>query len=213
MNKVRTVEQLFDALASDLAWRQKELSTIRTLVAQSSKIKLETTIRSGIALTYAHFEGYVKKCVVLYFNFLTYQRLKIGEVKSNIIAIELKASMERALTTHSIKPLIEIIDYILNQENRCANLLNFNPYTGANLNYERLSNIADAMDLNKDAFINLKQLIDENLLSNRNSIAHGEHVIMDQEELNDIQQKILNILVDFRDQITNIAALQKYKKE
>ena len=211
MSKIRTVEQLYDGLANDLAWRQKELSTIRTLVASSKELKLETTIRSGIALTYAHFEGYIKKSVELYFNFLTYQKLRISEVTTNIVAVEVKSIMEKALSTHSIQPLIEVIDFLRKNDNKCSNLLKYSPYTGANLNYDRLNNIADALNIEKTVFINLKQLIDENLLSNRNSIAHGEYVIMDEEELNEIQKKIILILIDFKDQITNIAALKKYK--
>lgn len=213
MGSIRTPEDLYDKLAIDLAWRKKELYSIRTLTARSKDVKLETLIRSSIALTYAHFEGFTKNSVKFYFNFLNSQKLKVSDVKSNIVAVELKATFEKSLTAHSIKPLTELVDSLGNKNIICKNLLKYRPYTGANLNYERLINISYALGINTDSFTSLKHLIDENLLANRNSIAHGDYVIMDQDEINELQDRIILILTEIKDQLTNNAVLKNFLKK
>ncbi|MBD2666493.1 MAE_28990/MAE_18760 family HEPN-like nuclease [Richelia sinica] len=66
--KIRTVEQLSDILARELAWRKVELSALKSLIDSKSFAsgKRKALLRSGITILYAHWEGFVKvaaKCI------------------------------------------------------------------------------------------------------------------------------------------------------
>ena len=56
--KLRTAEQLSDRLSSDLAWRKKELSEVKSLVESRtfSEAKYKAIVRSGICMLYAHWK-------------------------------------------------------------------------------------------------------------------------------------------------------------
>jgi len=53
---IRTTEQLSDKLSTDLAWRKKELSEVKSLVEtrKVSPQRYNALIRSGICILYAH---------------------------------------------------------------------------------------------------------------------------------------------------------------
>jgi RiboL-PSP-HEPN len=61
MTKIRTLEQLQLTLDDELTWRKRELAVIKSLVTARSSTELTNChIRSGIALIYAHWEGFIK---------------------------------------------------------------------------------------------------------------------------------------------------------
>ena len=75
---VRTLEQLYDFLSGELAWRTKELVTLKALVEQTSpsRERRRVLLRAGVALLYAHWEGFVKRAGSAYLEFVDLQRLK-----------------------------------------------------------------------------------------------------------------------------------------
>ena len=66
--KLRTVENLIDFLNEDIAWRKKELSSLKNNILQANvKLRL-TAIRAGVVLLYAHWEGFIKRSAEAYLN-------------------------------------------------------------------------------------------------------------------------------------------------
>lgn len=63
--KIRTENDLQDAIDSELAWCKRELSAVRSNIASARKFAKDTAIRAGIALLYAHWEGSIKNAVSL----------------------------------------------------------------------------------------------------------------------------------------------------
>ena len=59
---IQTLEDLNKTLATDIAWRKKELSEIKTLIELKnvSPQRHNVCIRSGICILYAHWEGFIK---------------------------------------------------------------------------------------------------------------------------------------------------------
>ena len=72
MSKIRTLNDLNERLSEDLVWRKKELSVLKGLIETNSftQNKTNALIRSGIALLYAHWEGYIKCAASAYLEFV-----------------------------------------------------------------------------------------------------------------------------------------------
>ena len=80
MTKIRTVSQLSDKLSEEIAWRKKELIYIKSLIEKNRYKSVESTlIRSGTALLYAHWEGFIKNAATSYVEFVARQNLKYSE--------------------------------------------------------------------------------------------------------------------------------------
>ena len=56
-----------------------------------------------------------------------------------------------------------------------------------------------------------EKIIDEKLLANRNSIAHGDHLLVDCAEYLGIHDEILALMQLFYDQIDNAARMKMYQ--
>lgn len=57
---VKTIENLEELLTQDIAWRKKEMLSLKILV-EHDEVNEPILLRAGIALLCAHFEGFVKK--------------------------------------------------------------------------------------------------------------------------------------------------------
>ena len=70
MMKIRTADQLQEVLDAEFSWRLKEIADIRS-AAESAKLgSQKTLIRAGVALLYAHWEGFIKKSTTAYINYV-----------------------------------------------------------------------------------------------------------------------------------------------
>lgn len=217
MNKIRTEEELFNKLSEDIAWRKKELSAIKSLIASNSlatpsyNIKRRMLIRAGITMTYAHFEGFVKNSAELYLNFISFKKLKLSELKPSFVAVSLKGLLSANTGSSMIEGRIEIVKFLINSlEERATNLHKESVSTKSNLSSKILQDIILMLDLDYGPFRVYENLIDENLLGKRNAIAHGNYEIMETDQFIEMQEKIVGILEELFDQITNAAVLKKY---
>lgn len=66
--KIKTVEQLEELLVQDLAWRKKEMISLKILV-EKDKVNEPILLRAGIALLCAHFEGFIKRASNCYVGY------------------------------------------------------------------------------------------------------------------------------------------------
>lgn len=73
--KIRTIEELQNRLDDDFAWRRKELTVIYTNVSSSKQNQLNTNIRIGVVMLYAHWEGFIKNAAELYLIYVSSKKL------------------------------------------------------------------------------------------------------------------------------------------
>lgn len=213
--KIRTLEQLSDALADDLAWRKKELSDLRSLIESSSTMsesKKRVLLRSGITILYAHWEGFIKSASSSYLEYVAMQRLRYDELSSNFVALALKAKLDVASETDKATVFTEAIDFIRSQLGERASVPHKDIiYTGSNLKSSILREITCLLGLDYSFFDTKNVLIDSVLLANRNSIAHGEYLTLDKDDYLQLHTQIVSMLDAFRNQIENCATLGDFR--
>ena len=95
---IRTREDLIDKIAQDHVWRLREISELKGLIelTTTSNIRKRVLCRSGIALLYAHWEGFIKKSGTYYLEYVSFQRHHIAELRSNFITIILRGKIDTA---------------------------------------------------------------------------------------------------------------------
>ena len=213
--KVRSLTELAQFLDDDLAWRKRELTTLR-LWLDKSRRQHETAIllRAAVCLLYAHWEGFVKAAATGYVSYVATLGLEYRDLTPNFVALGLWSEISQAgeselptlrtgLTTRLSSGLSE----------RAS--INWEPSTdaGSNLNSKTLNEILCAVGLDSSEYLLKKPIIDQRLLANRNAIAHGERRpefgVDDYAGLND---DIVQLVERFRTDIENAASTNRFRR-
>lgn len=210
--KLRNAEQLSDKLSSDLAWRKKELSGVKSLVETKSfsSAKHKALIRSGVCLLYAHWEGSIKLAANSYLEYVRVQKLSYGQLASNFLALAMKEKLKEAKETNKPSLYIPVCDFFLDELNQKCLLPKDAISTASNLSSEIFRDITHVLGIDFSPYSTKSILIDTKLLKTRNEIAHGEYSIFDREEYIELHTEIIVMLDMFRNQIENAAINQNY---
>ncbi len=216
MSKIRTPDQLNEMLHDAITWRKAELRDIKSLIQTStfSSSKLNCLLRSGVALLYAHWEGFVKESGTAYLEFVSMQGLKYDELAPNFIALAMKARLNEAGQTNKAIIHNEIVKFFLLELSTKSHISYDNAIsTESNLSSKVLENIIYILGLDYSHYRTKAELIDEKLLKNRNHIAHGKHLIIDKSEFMEIFEEIVKLMELFYNQISNAAITEAYKRQ
>lgn len=211
---IRTLEQLSDSLAGDLAWRKKELANLKSLIESSgmSSSQERVLLRSGITILYAHWEGFIKTAASNYLEYVAMQRLRYDELSSNFVALALRNRLSQASETSKATIFTEAIDFIRSQLTQRGLV----PYkdivqTGSNLSSSVLKEITCVLGLDYSFYETKQMLIDSNLLAKRNYVAHGEYLRLEKDDYLQLHSQVVSMMDNFRNQIDNCAAIENYR--
>jgi hypothetical protein len=211
--KIRTLEHLNELLSDNLAWRKKEISDLKSLIETKSfsASKHNAVLRSGVTLLYAHWEGYIKTAGTSYLEFVARQKLTYDELAINFVAVAMKLKLKGVTETNKATVFTEVANFMLTQTNQKISL----PYedvvsTASNLSSAILREIACLLGLNYSFYETKEVIINEQLLKRRNGIAHGEHLLLDRREYQQLHDEILAMMENFRTQIENNASQKLY---
>jgi hypothetical protein len=210
-----TAEDLYDFMSNEIAWRRKELDDIRGLISINADIesKRRVLLRSGIAMLYAHWEGFVKNVGKAYINFVGKRKFKYSELSSNFLALSIRKKIAYT-NVDNINSIIDLVKFFESGMNsRTDGLSKEEVNTKSNLNSEVLKNIIISLGLEYSSFASKSNLIDFKLVEKRNAIAHGRDVMVSEEEFVELLDDILSLMNDFRTQVDNSTVLSKYRKE
>lgn len=209
---IRTREDLDKALSDDLIWRRRELTDLRSL-AQGEVPTLRSNVvrRAGIALLYAHWEGFVKKASHYYLEYVASQRLKYSDLAPNFVALAIKAKYEYLRVSKKLSAANEIAAFYCGNLDKASNV----PYknaieTQSNLSSVVLEDIVLALGLDFDAFRSRSNFIDLSVVGRRNYVAHGEYLDIDLREYLEFHDDVLALIVMFKTEIENSIVLKKY---
>jgi hypothetical protein len=211
--KIRTKNELKDILDKDLAWRKVELSTILANVNSSEAGAIKVALRTSILLLYAHWEGFIKKAAEAYLNFVSHQSLRFIDLDNCFLAIALRQKLrdfkdENDSTIHS-----QFVSFVRERMQDDARISYDNVISArSNLNSKILRQILTSIGINYSLFELKGNLIDQQLLKYRNTIAHGEYLMLDKIEYKAIHSEIFAMINEIKNRIENAVYLEEYKK-
>lgn len=212
--QIRTKENLIDRISDEHVWRIREISELKSLIEEASisKVRKSVLCRSGIALLYAHWEGFVKKSGTYFLEYVSYQRLQQYELKSNFITLSIKEKIDNAAQSKKYSTFDEIIQYI--RENNSSrvrvpfkNVIN----TQSNLSTNVLKEILWCLGLDYKDFEAKEKLIDLQLVARRNHVAHGEVLEVNDKDFLEMSEEVITLMLLFKNLLENSATLESYK--
>jgi hypothetical protein len=212
---IRTAEQLSDRLATDLAWRKKELSAMKSLIEAKdvSDQRHKVLLRSGVCILYSHWEGFVKLAANSYLEYVISKRLTYQELSSNFLALAMKEKLKEAKETHKPSLYIPVCEFFLSELNQRSILPKNVISTGSNLSSEILKEITYILGIDFSIYSTKSVLIDIKLVKTRNEIAHGEYSVFDRDEYLELHREVIGMLDIFCPQIENAAIQEKFRRD
>ncbi|WP_336158727.1 MAE_28990/MAE_18760 family HEPN-like nuclease [Amycolatopsis sp. VC5-11] len=172
------IESFVGALERDIARRKHELSLVRTTLEEgvASKELLGWVSRAAVTLSYAHWEGFVKNSSIRYIKLINAQLLRVDQLKPPLQAASLKGHFKRAGS--SVKPCY-LGSVLMEMDSRRCEIFNVNPEkvidTESNLSSTVFEGLVTGIGLEYlDVYTMRHPFIDEQLVSARNAVVHGE---------------------------------------
>lgn len=209
--KIQTDEKLFELLDADFAWRKKELSFIASSLYLAPPASIDTYLRIGVTMLYAHWQGYISNAGNWYINYLKQKKLNYEDLTDNFITLSLKQRFKKCGVTNKTIVHFEVVNILRNELLNEVDLPHKNGVdTTSNLNYETLEDVLFTLGLDNSRYELKKNLIDLTLLESRNKIAHGERYCIDKAEFLNLYQDILEMLEWFHDQIIDAVRTKSY---
>lgn len=210
--KIRTLDHLQDALDLELGWRVKEILDLRTGVTNAKSLAQATLIRAGIALLYAHWEGFIKASSISYAEYVSTRGLRFNDLIPCFVVLGLRGKLDLLGATRKSIISREVLDFIQNQMSKKATFnLSSAIDTESNLSSIVFENISHSIGIDTSAYSPYYNLIDKSLLTRRNKVAHGEYLDINAAEWKALSEKVLDLLRWYKTDIQNAASLAAYK--
>jgi hypothetical protein len=210
--KLRTLEQLEDAMDVEMSWRIKELLFVRFEARSAASAVQETHIRAGIALLYAHWEGFVKRSTTALLDHVAQRRIRYDQLSPSFLAAALKSQMTEIAESKAARPHNDFAYFLIADLGTEAS---FNTAalvrTESNLSSAVLRDITSRCAIPFGDFELRENLIDQRLVHARNQIAHGErYAIPSMTDFLDLHLEVAELLTDYRDRVLEVARDKTY---
>ncbi|MFD4928419.1 MAE_28990/MAE_18760 family HEPN-like nuclease [Peribacillus butanolivorans] len=222
------LNQLQSKLDKNLSHRKQELTILKIEISKARGKTLNTFLRAGTLLLYSHWEGFIKEASKEYLRFLNNQKLLCSQMKDNFFVTSLKGNIIDISKSKKTSKHYELFNKIADSSTVTFKVnvdSNEKPIieTFSNLKWEFFEEILFIVGLETFDQTN-HQIIDSILLDRRNKIAHGERIQLvkrfDSEEhaeevikdYDNLQDKIIDLLEQFKDNILDSAANKYYLK-
>ncbi|HKU00954.1 MAG TPA: MAE_28990/MAE_18760 family HEPN-like nuclease [Paraburkholderia sp.] len=207
------MDLLLGHLDEDMAWRIKEVHQFKTAVERAKGKNIDAHIRAGIAMLYAHWEGFVKGAANAYVNYVSYKANQNSELKPCFVALGMKNKLASANSSSKSEVVIEAVTYLLDELNRPIRLPRSEAISAeSNLSSLVFLNITGWIGIDPTPYSTRFTLIDTTLLENRNRIAHGEYLSVNAERFYELTDEILEMLRWFKTDIENAVVQNSFLK-
>lgn len=212
MGKPWTESDLSDQLDSNLTYRLKELSDIKRAILDANPLSRDILLKALVALSYAHWEGYVKFSAQKYFEFIALRKLSYEKLDSqfyiNSFLVRVGAL---AQSKHGVQVRTNLIRDIL--ESRSGRFSYVHPTlvnTGSNLKFEVFKDICLICGVDIEKFSDKENFIDVILLKRRNSIAHGDSATVAVDEIDHLADETISLMRSFKNELENRVYMKSY---
>jgi hypothetical protein len=211
MAQLRTPSEFSEAITSDLTWRIREISDIRTVAERSDAGLRGAILRAGITLIYAHWEGHVMFVSKCYLDFLAARRLRFDNLKRAFFLGRFYRQLRQGSfgSTHSDR--LGFLNAVLDSGGDRFSQPNYDLVaSGSNLKSSILADICCALSIDADVFAGDADFIDKILVHRRNGIAHGESLTIDLPGFIDMSNRVIELMRRFNNLVDNDATLGAY---
>lgn len=210
-------EKLEKAINNDLSWRRQEFTEFNFLLQDDelSPYRKEVMLKASIALLYSHWEGHIKFSARKYIEYISEQKLPVGDLTENFKQIFLPAYFcNHTLNLKNIKSQQMLHNFFQENESLFKVDSEKTILTNSNLNSDLATEILMQLGFDNTLFDSNKTFIDEQLLASRNAISHGDKTSISKHNLNNIYDQIkiylLKMLESFDEQILDSASNKLY---
>jgi len=213
--KIKTIEKLEELLTQDLAWRKKEMLSLKILV-ERDEVNEPILLRAGIALLCAHFEGFIKRASNCYIGYVSEKKKYYSELKENFAALKMQKEFESCAKSdkHSVHKKLLVMHDSLATKRFVEKYNEDKPFisTHSNPSSTELKEILDTIGIESDIFETKATYIDSSLLEKRHHVVHGDKSDLDKEDFLTTFEIIIKLIEDYRDLIVDAADNEKYMR-
>jgi hypothetical protein len=212
MPKIRTLMQLQEVLDAEMGWRIKEISAFK-IAAKAGGVTQKMFVRAGVALVYAHWEGFIKRASENYLSYVDNQGHTYRDLKSCFAVFGLKGRLALLTDSRKFQPNIEAFEFVLGEMDKTAKMSMPSAIdTESNLTSKVFANIATSLDISTTPYRTKFNLIDESLVRRRNKIAHGEYLDLGLGDFLTLANDVIQMMRDYKTDLQNAASLEAYKR-
>ena len=213
---VRTLAELEAALDDSLSWRRIEIGTIKSNLDSAYSHGPHSPLtralaRSGIAMLYAHWEGFARDAFGAYVDFLARRKLKVSELNDGLARTVFDA-LSRRLASGDEAATVLLLEAIRSPNSaRAAIPKSSMANTKSNLRSKVLMEILSSVGLDHSEFETKAQLIDRTLCDARNEIAHGRDNFPTADQFTELRDEVLPMMETIRHKIIAAARAGDYR--
>jgi hypothetical protein len=205
MSKPYTDHDLSSILDADLIWRRKELSDMKAAIKAADPPSKSALMRAIIAMSYAHWEGYVRTCANRYFECLTLRKKPFLEFERQIYVNSFLGQLDVLHRGRiGLEDRCKLINDILDSGSGRFSYINPDLVdTRSNLNTDVIKDICLICGVDSSHFEQNRTFLDVLLLKRRNAIAHGQQEYIQIDEIDDLVGRVLGLMGFFRNLLEN----------
>lgn len=192
---------LLDDIDNEMSWREKEIASMRILLNSPglTEGQRNSMMRAAWALLYAHYEGFCKNTLNIFYEAVSNTAVTCGELpeKTRLFALERRLKSLKQLDSEGLFSAITEFE---------ANDLSLAPVfpevsAQSNLWPNLLISLYEAADLDTSCVVNNNQKL-KSLVNTRNEIAHGEYnIINDLSYYYTYEEAVYNVIYDLALQV------------
>lgn len=205
MSKPYTVDELSSQLDSELTWRRRELSDLKSAIRTADHAARSVLRRSLVTMCYAHWEGYARISATKYFTHITLRKISFAELDPQFYRNSFLARLEAySKNKQGTVASCTFIDSILTSKSKRFSHINPSLIdTKSNLNTDVINDLCIICGFNSEYFESQRSFIDVVLLKKRNAIAHGQDDAINDDQVDDLVAQTISLMENFRTLIEN----------
>ena len=209
-----TLQELTNAIEGDIVWRRREIFDLFDQVAPTdpdSDLHRALT-RASVALSYAHWEGFVKHALEKYFEHLGASGLTFKKLRKEFLWT--MSFRETEKFSGGKKPLqdhVGIVQNLLDLYDSCSpQLFEGAINTQSNLKEKVFDGLCltAALDIDKELYP-MKTVCNE-LVHRRNEIAHGKAIFVTLDDVRKYRDDVLSACSQFTYDVLKAASTKAY---
>ncbi len=213
---IRTYDDLAHVLERDLRWRRSEIAVVNSrLRATASGFERNALLRAGVALLYAHWEGFIKHAARAYLELVASRtkrgRLGYAALAAPFVGLALHRRLRASQVQATPALLAEASRVLLKPSGERASVPTEGVVTArSNLRFGVLEELLTNIGIDPTPYKTKEVLINESLVDRRNNIAHGEYCPLEPEDFDELRREVLDMLTDLSNRIQNAALGEEY---